>query len=176
MALKGGSIMRLWNTLHTLYRHKLAGLRAARHKGIRRAERARTRLEVEALDQRLLPSTIPNLGGVTMGFYPGPGGNFNPLSGNNTLAIGSVQDQGGGKGTFVGVYADGTAPRNRGAGYLHLSLSAGGSALSNISCHISSTYRKLLIHSGSAVRAKNQGFWPSTVAWGGTTPIAAMAS
>ena len=43
----------------------------------------------------------------------------------------------------------GTAPRNRGAGYLHLSLSAGGSALSNISCHISGTYGKLLIHSGS---------------------------
>src|SRR6516165_272848 len=70
----------------------LVGLGLPRNKGIRRAERPRTRLELEALDQRLLPSTVPNLSGLTMV--------FNPWSGNNTLAISSVQDQGGGKGTF----------------------------------------------------------------------------
>jgi hypothetical protein len=75
---------------------------------------------------------------------------------------------------LINVSRDGTAPRNRGAGYLHLSLSAGGSALSNLSCHISGTYGKLLIHSGSAVRAKNPDFWPSTVAWGGTLEIRAV--
>jgi hypothetical protein len=89
--------MRLWNTLHQLYRDKLVGLRSARNKRVRRAERPRTRLEVEALDQRLLPSTVPNLGGLTMHFgYPY----------TNNLAITSVQDQGGGKGTFVAVYTD----------------------------------------------------------------------
>jgi hypothetical protein len=39
--------MRLWKALHTLYRGR---------KGVRRAGGPRTRLEVEALDQRLLPS------------------------------------------------------------------------------------------------------------------------
>jgi hypothetical protein len=39
--------MRLWKALHSLYRGK---------KGVRRAAGPRTRLEVEALDQRLLPS------------------------------------------------------------------------------------------------------------------------
>ena len=76
----------------------LVGLGLPRNKGIRRAERPRTRLELEALDQRLLPSTVPNLSGLTMV--------FNPWSGNNTLAISSVQDQGGGKGTFAAVYYD----------------------------------------------------------------------
>jgi hypothetical protein len=58
-------------------------------------------LEVEALDQRLLPSTVPNLGGLTMHFgYP----YTEPYT--NNLAITSVQDQGGGKGTFVAVYTD----------------------------------------------------------------------
>ena len=76
----------------------LVGLGLPRNKGIRRAERPRTRLELEALDQRLLPSTVPNLSGLTMA--------FNPWSGNNTLAISSVQDQGGGKGTFAAVYYD----------------------------------------------------------------------
>ena len=77
---------------------KLIGLGLSGNKGIRRAERPRTRLELEALDQRLLPSTVPNLSGLTMV--------FNPWSGNNTLAISSVQDQGGGKGTFAAVYYD----------------------------------------------------------------------
>src|SRR6516162_4452593 len=76
----------------------LVGLGLPRNQGIRRAERPRTRLELEALDQRLLPSTVPNLSGLTMA--------FNPWSGNNTLAISSVQDQGGGKGTFAAVYYD----------------------------------------------------------------------
>ena len=76
----------------------LVGLGLPRNQGIRRAERPRTRLELEALDQRLLPSTVPNLSGLTMV--------FNPWSGNNTLAISSVQDQGGGKGTFAAVYYD----------------------------------------------------------------------
>jgi hypothetical protein len=97
--------MRLWNTLHTLYRDKLAGRRSAGNKGGRSAERLRTRLEVEALDQRLLPSSVPNLGGLTMDFFPTPG-HPNPWTSNNTLAITSVQDQGGGKGTFAAVYAD----------------------------------------------------------------------
>jgi hypothetical protein len=89
--------MRLWNTLHKLYRNKLAGLRSARNKGARRADRSHTRLEVEALDQRLVPSSVPNLSGLTMFFDNTTG---------NTLAIQSVQDQGGGKGTFTGVYKD----------------------------------------------------------------------
>jgi hypothetical protein len=83
--LNGGSIMRLWKALHTSFRGK---------KGVRRAD-SRGQLAVEALDQRLLPSSVPNLSGLTMAFSPG-----------NTLLIQSVQDQGGGKGTFVGVYAD----------------------------------------------------------------------
>jgi hypothetical protein len=103
MVLAGGSIMRLWNTLHQLYRDKLACLRSVRNKRIRRAERPRTRLEVEALDQRLLPSSVPNLGGLTMHFGPGIGPVYTPP---NTLAITSVQDQGGGKGTFVAVFDD----------------------------------------------------------------------
>jgi hypothetical protein len=78
--------MRLWNALHTLYRGK---------KGLRRTGVPRARLEVEALDQRLLPSSVPNLAGVTMVFNPG-----------NTLTIQAVQDQGGGKGIFAGYYAD----------------------------------------------------------------------
>jgi hypothetical protein len=43
--------MGLWNTLHTLFRVKPAG-----KKGVRRGRRPRSRLEVEVLDQRLLPS------------------------------------------------------------------------------------------------------------------------
>jgi hypothetical protein len=89
--------MGLWNTLRTLYRDGLAGPRSAGHKGDRSAERPRTRLELEALDQRVLPSTVPNLSGLTM--Y------FNGNSGN-TLAIQSVHDQGNGSGTFTGVYVD----------------------------------------------------------------------
>jgi hypothetical protein len=91
--------MRLWNTLQTSYRDKLAGRRSTGHKNARRAERPRTRPEVEALDQRLLPSSVPNLGGLTMGF-------LHPWSGTNDLTIQSVQDQGGGKGTFAGTYLD----------------------------------------------------------------------
>jgi len=91
--------MRLWNTLQTSYRDKLAGRRSTGHKNARRAERPRTRPEVEALDQRLLPSSVPNLGGLTMGF-------LHPWSGTNDLTIQSVQDQGGGKGTFAAVYYD----------------------------------------------------------------------
>jgi hypothetical protein len=64
--------MRLWNTLQKVCRDTLEGLRSAGSKRVRRAERPRTRLEVEALDQRLLPSTVPNLGGVTMAFGPAP--------------------------------------------------------------------------------------------------------
>jgi hypothetical protein len=77
---------------------KRTGLGLSGNEGVRRAERPRTRPELEALDQRLLPSSVPNLGGVAMHFdvYPG----------NNTLAITSVQDQGGGKGTFVALYDD----------------------------------------------------------------------
>jgi hypothetical protein len=48
MSLNGGSIMRLWKALHTSFRGK---------KGVRRAD-CRTRLEVEALDQRLLPTSF----------------------------------------------------------------------------------------------------------------------
>jgi hypothetical protein len=48
MSLNGGSIMRLWNTLHKLYRGK---------KDVRRAD-GRARLEVESLDQRLLPTSF----------------------------------------------------------------------------------------------------------------------
>jgi hypothetical protein len=44
--------MRLWNALHTLVREKLAGRGRAGKKGVR----PRSRLEVEGLDQRLLPS------------------------------------------------------------------------------------------------------------------------
>jgi hypothetical protein len=45
------------------------------------------------------PTIVPNLGGLTMNF--GTPGLY-----TNTLAITSVQNQGGGKGTFVGVYTD----------------------------------------------------------------------
>jgi hypothetical protein len=41
--------MRLWNTLHRLY---------GGNTGARRADSTRARLEVEALDQRLLPSSF----------------------------------------------------------------------------------------------------------------------
>jgi hypothetical protein len=47
-------LMRLWNTLHTLVREMLAGRRRAGKKGVR----PRSRLEVEGLDQRLLPSSF----------------------------------------------------------------------------------------------------------------------
>jgi hypothetical protein len=102
LVFKGGSVMRLWNPLHQLCRDKLAGLRSTRHENARRAERPRTRLEVEALDQRLVPSTVPNLGGLTIQFSDS--GLY-----TNPLAITSVQDQGGGKGTFVAVYKDSCA-------------------------------------------------------------------
>jgi hypothetical protein len=101
MALEGGSIMRLWNTLHKLYQEKLADLRSARNKGTRRAERTRIRLEVEALDQRLVPSSIPNLSGLTMSCTTNGAGN--PFC---TLTFQSVQDHGGGNGTFTGYYLD----------------------------------------------------------------------
>jgi hypothetical protein len=89
--------MRLWNTLRTLYRGRPAGLRPAGNKGARRPACARARLEVEALDQRLLPSSVPNLAGVAIPPYTNT---------STSLTIQSVQDQGGGKGTFVGVYKD----------------------------------------------------------------------
>jgi hypothetical protein len=85
--------MRLWRTLHTLYRGK---------KGARRAGRPHTRLEVEALDQRLLPSSVPNLAGMTMHFNP-----FAPYTNPSTsLYFEYVQDLGGGKGNFWGFYKD----------------------------------------------------------------------
>jgi hypothetical protein len=46
--------MRLWNALHTLVREKLAGRGRAGKKGVR----PRSHLEVEGLDQRLLPSSF----------------------------------------------------------------------------------------------------------------------
>jgi hypothetical protein len=46
--------MGLWNTLHHLVREKLAGRRGAGKKG----RRPHSRLEVERLDQRLLPSSF----------------------------------------------------------------------------------------------------------------------
>ena len=78
--------MRLWKALHKSFRGT---------NGVRRADGPRARLEVEALDQRLLPSSVPNLAGVVMQFTP-----------STSLQIRSVQDQGGGKGTFIGVYKD----------------------------------------------------------------------
>jgi hypothetical protein len=73
----------------------LVDLRSARNRGARRAER-HTRLELEALDQRVLPSSVPNLAGLTIwSNYHSP-----------TLTIQSVSDQGGGHGTFLGVYQD----------------------------------------------------------------------
>jgi hypothetical protein len=50
--------MGLWNALHTLFRVKPAGPRPAGKKGARRGARPRSRLEVEVLDQRLLPSSF----------------------------------------------------------------------------------------------------------------------
>ena len=81
---------------------KLVGLGVSGNKGIRRAERPRARLELEALDQRLLPSSVPNLTGLVMHFD-------NPHTGaslGSTLTIQSEQDKGGGRGTFVGIYQD----------------------------------------------------------------------
>jgi hypothetical protein len=86
--------MRLWKALHTSFRGK---------SGARRAGRPRARLEVESLDQRLLPSTVPNLSGVVMHFVDAVSGY---VSDPTSLTIQSVQDLGGGKGTFVGVYQD----------------------------------------------------------------------
>ena len=85
--------MRLWKALHKSFRGT---------NGVRRADGPRARLEVEALDQRLLPSSVPNLTGLVMHFD-------NPHTGaslGSTLTIQSEQDQGGGRGTFVGFYQD----------------------------------------------------------------------
>jgi hypothetical protein len=82
--------------------NKLVGLRSAKDKGARSGQRSRAQLEVERLDERLLPSSVPNLAGVTMHFN-----NFNTgQSFGTTLLIQSVQDQGGGRGTFVGSFQD----------------------------------------------------------------------
>jgi hypothetical protein len=80
--------MRLWKARHASFRRK---------SGVRRADGPRTRLEVEALDQRLVPSSVPNLVGLYLDFH-----GYLP----NGLTIQSERDQGGGKETFVGVYTD----------------------------------------------------------------------
>ena len=86
-------MMRLWKALHTSRRGK---------RGVRRADGPRARLEVEALDQRLLPSSVPNLAGMTMHFNP-----FAPYANPSTsLNFQYVQDLGGGKGKFWGFYKD----------------------------------------------------------------------
>jgi hypothetical protein len=81
-------------TMFTLLKKAFGGRTAAK------VTAKQVRLELEALDQRVVPSSIPNLQGVTLAL-DGP----NAVHGR-ALQIASETDRGNGTGTFQGVCYD----------------------------------------------------------------------